>query len=91
MSGAPIGNSNAKQAKIWQQAIKRALARKANSNVDAGLDSLADQLVASGFSGEQWAILEIGNRMDGKPAQIIAGDDDLPPVKVDGAISLVRP
>lgn len=27
----------------------------------------------------------------GKPAQVIAGDDDMPPVRVKGAIELVRP
>lgn len=69
MAGAPTGNQNARKAKIWQQAIKRALARKVNSTVDAGLDSLADKLVEAGLNGDQWALIEIGNRMDGRPAQ----------------------
>ena len=65
---APLGNQNAKQAKIWQQALKRALARRANSTVDRGLDDLADKVLDIAFAGESWAIQEVGNRMDGKPA-----------------------
>ena len=75
---APVGNQNARKAKIWEQAIKRALARKANSTVDNGLDALADQLVAAAASGEAWALKEVGDRLDGKPAQVIAGDSDSP-------------
>jgi len=90
--GAPAGNQNAKSAKRWQSAITRALAKAAGGEgLEAGLDKLAEKLVSAAESGEQWALLEIGNRLDGKPAQVIAGDDDLPPVKVKGAIELVRP
>ena len=83
MAGAPTGNQNARNAKIWQQAIKRALARRANSTVDDGLDELADKIVGAAMLGEQWAILEIGNRMDGKPAQTIGGDPDSPPLQIE--------
>lgn len=80
--GAPVGNQNARNAKVWQQAIKRALARASGKNVDAGLDVLADKVVSAAQMGEQWAIKEIGERLDGKPAQVIVGDDDLPPIQV---------
>lgn len=81
--GAPAGNQNAKVAKRWQSAITRALAKiSEGQGVEAGLDKLADQLVQAAVKGEQWAMLEVGNRLDGKPAQIIAGDDDLPPVGI---------
>jgi hypothetical protein len=89
---APIGNQNARKAKIWEQAIKRALARKANSTVDNGLDLLADQIVAQAAAGEAWALKEVGDRLDGKPAQaIIGGDEGDPPLKLKGVIELVRP
>lgn len=72
--GAPEGNENAKNGKIWQQAIKRALARKAESNVDKGLDKIADKLVdAAADKGDQWAIKEIGDRIDGKSVQAVEG------------------
>jgi hypothetical protein len=87
---APEGNQNAKKAKIWEQALKRALARKANSTVDNGLDILADKVVSAAASGEAWALKEVGDRMDGKPTTVIGGDDELPPVQL-GVIELVRP
>lgn len=74
--GAPIGNQNGRKAKIWEQAIKRALARKANSTVDNGLDSLADKIVEAAASGDAWALKEIGDRLDGKPAQAVTVDGD---------------
>lgn len=80
MAGAPIGNQNAKNAKLFQQALKRALARKTSTNVDAGLDKGAEKLVDAFFAGEQWAIKEVADRIDGKPAQqmTVAGDPDNP-------------
>lgn len=79
---APVGNKFAAKAKIWEQAIKRALARKSNDSIDKGLDSLADKLVAAAENGDQWALREIGDRLDGKPAQAIVGDDDAPPIRI---------
>jgi hypothetical protein len=86
VAGAPLGNQNAKNAKIFQQAIKRALARASNATVDAGLDRGCDALVAAFFAGEQWAIKEVADRLDGKPAQAIVGDSEADPI----GISLVR-
>lgn len=92
MAGAPIGNANAKNAKRWQSAVTRALARLSEgAGVEAGLDRLADQLVSAAAAGEQWALKEVGDRLDGKPAQIIAGDDELPPLQIDGRIKLIKP
>jgi hypothetical protein len=41
--------------------------------------------------GDKDSWQEIGNRLDGKPAQVIIGDDDEPPITVRGVIELVRP
>lgn len=77
--GGQLGNNNASKGKPWEAAIKRALARYSNNNIAKGLDKLADQLVkAAGDKGDQWAIREIGDRMDGKPAQSIVGEDGGP-------------
>ena len=78
--GAPVGNQNARQAKIWQQAIKRALARLSNESVDKGLDLIADKLVASAAEGDLAATREIAERMDGKAAQslMLSGEDGGP-------------
>jgi hypothetical protein len=78
MAGAPIGNQNAARAKRWREAILRALARKASS-VDDGLDKAADKLVTLAIDdGDKWALEELGDRIDGKPAQVIVGDDESP-------------
>jgi hypothetical protein len=87
--GAPLGNKNAARAKKWREAILRALARKSGS-VDAGLDAAADKLVILAVDdGDKWALEEIGNRLDGKPAQAIVGDDDAPPVNVVAKVERV--
>jgi hypothetical protein len=88
--GAPIGNQNAKRAQKWREALARALSRKAGT-VDQGLDKIADGVVGLACDGEQWAIIEIGNRLDGKPAQAIevSGDEDRPLML--GVVKLVRP
>ena len=69
---APTGNSNAKKGKEWFDALrKECVQRKA-------LDEIAKVVVDKALAGEVWAIQEIGNRMDGKPAQSVAlsGDAD---------------
>ena len=90
--GAPVGNKNASRAKKWREAIMRALARKADS-VDSGLDKAADKLVALAIDeGDRWAIDHIADRLDGKPAQAIVGDDDFAPIALrEIVIRSVRP
>ena len=81
-SGAPLGNQNAARAKRWREAVLRALSR-ANGNVDAGLDTAADKLVALAADGDKWAIDHIADRLDGKPKQesILSGDEEGGPVR----------
>jgi hypothetical protein len=90
--GSPYGNQHAAKAKRWQKAIERALSRYTEQNIDAGLDLAADRLVKLAIEdGARWAIEEIGNRIEGKAVQPIAGDDEHPPVQIKGVIDLVRP
>lgn len=75
-TGGQPGNQNAKKAKVWTEAIKRALARYSGQSVDAGLDKLADKLVKAAMElDDQTAaaiIMEkIGDRIEGKPAQSV--------------------
>jgi hypothetical protein len=72
--GGQPGNQNARKAKIWEQALKRALARYSGSTVDAGLDRLADRMVKAAVESEDHAAAvmiaeRIGDRLDGKPHQ----------------------
>ncbi len=80
MAGAPEGNTNAQKYKIWADAIKRAISRRAEGNLNHGLDTLADKFVVSCLAGEQWALKELGDRLDGKPAQahVGGGAEDAP-------------
>ncbi len=80
---APTGNQNAAKAKIWQLALKRALSRYSGKDVDAGLDKLADKVVKAAMeTDDQWPIMEIANRCDGKPAQSVSvsGEEGGPPI-----------
>lgn len=79
--GAPVGNRNAAKEKRWGSAITRVLARKSEGRgVDGGLDDAAEKLVCAALAGEQWALIELGNRIDGKSAQslTVGGDEDNP-------------
>lgn len=77
LSGGQPGNQNAAKSKPWQNALRRALARKAGE-VDLGLDGIADQVVADAYAGDKDAWKEIAERIDGKVAQSITGPDDGP-------------
>lgn len=79
--GAPLGNENSAKGKEFRQALRRALARKANAtDYRKGLDEVADALVKAGCAGEQWAVKEIADREDGRPVQAITGEDGGPVV-----------
>lgn len=63
--GAPKGSRNAAKGKEWFDAIrKECVQRKA-------LEQIAKVVVDKAIAGEQWAVTEIGNRFDGKPAQAV--------------------
>jgi hypothetical protein len=89
---APVGNQNAKKARLWADAIRRAVARRAGGDLSVGLDTLADKLIAAVETGDLPALKEFGDRMDGKPAQaIIGGDEDDPPIVHRIERVIVRP
>lgn len=92
---APIGNQNAARAKVWRAAIERALERRTQSRTDGikEIDALADKLLTLVAAGDLPALKEFGDRIDGKPAQAIVGDNDADPVSVVAKIerAIVRP
>lgn len=92
--GAPVGNRNAAKAKVWRSAIERALERRSASRADGikEIDALADELLKLVAAGDLGALKEFGDRMDGKPAQAIVGEDENGnQVPFKGVIELVRP
>ena len=90
--GAPEGNQNAAKGRRWRNAIEKALERRSKVDAQEALIELAEKLLAAADNGDAWALKELGDRYDGRPAQaIIGGDEDDPAIKVIGEISLVRP
>lgn len=82
--GAPIGNNNAGKAKRWSAAIDRALGKRAEGqslkDAQEALDELAGKLLEAADNGDGWALKELGDRIEGKPAQSVtlSGDEDHP-------------
>jgi hypothetical protein len=60
---APPGNKFAAKGKMWFDALRKECVQR-----DA-LSKLATVVVDEALKGERWAVEEIGNRLDGKPAQ----------------------
>jgi len=65
------------KAKSWTAAIERAILRMANEDPQA-LEKLASKLVNLASNGDLGALKEIGDRIEGKPTQMIAGDPEQP-------------
>lgn len=74
-SGNPEG---AKKHKVFYAALNRAIAQEDGKRVREAAEKLLDLAAA----GEAWAIKELRDTLDGKPAQTIAGDPDAPPAFV---------
>ncbi len=90
---APEGNNNALKGKPWRDAINRALARRAEDHtVEGGLNNLADKFLTACEDGDQWALKELGDRVEGKSAQSIthAGDENHP-LQMIGNVILRKP
>jgi hypothetical protein len=62
-TGAPLGNRRAAKGKDWFDALRKECVQRGS------LAKIAAKVVDAAEAGEQWAIAEIGNRFDGKPAQ----------------------
>ena len=65
MAGAPLGNTNALKGKIWNDTLRKAIVQDDRNRLWRAAQSLLDQA----SQGEQWAIKELADRLDGKSAQ----------------------
>lgn len=71
--GAPKGNTNSsKNNRLWAETIRRAVTQ---SNAER-LRRIAEALLDQAEQGNIQAIKEIGDRLDGKAAQMIVGAGD---------------
>lgn len=72
-AGAPEGNKNATKNRPWAEAINRALLSEDGKKLRA----LADKIIDKALEGDVQALKEVGDRMDGKPAQALEHSGDL--------------
>lgn len=70
LGGAPVGNDNAKKAKIWSEALRKHITQ----NHD--LPKLAKALVNKALEGDVTAMKEIGDRLEGKVVQRVEGSGE---------------
>ena len=64
--GAPVGNKNAANAKVWRAAIERALDARGAGDRRVALNTLAAKLLDKCEEGDLGALKELGDRLDGK-------------------------
>jgi len=72
---APPGNQFAVKAKRWSLAIDKALENRCKGDGIKALENLAEKLLAACEQGDITALKELGDRLEGKPAQAITGAD----------------
>lgn len=66
--GAPLGNTNArKENRLWRETIHRVVTQEDSKRLRAA----AEKLVELAEQGDVAALRELGDRIDGKPAQSI--------------------
>jgi hypothetical protein len=74
--GAPVGNQNAAKSRVFSDALRRAIAQDDGKRIRDAAEKMLD-LAAQ---GEPWAVREVFDRLEGKPAQgvTVSGDEDNP-------------
>ena len=88
---APAGNQYAARAKQWTAAIERALEKRKGTRVEA-LDELAEKLLAKCDEADMGALRELGDRLEGKPGQVIdLGSDPARPLLHKLIREIVKP
>ncbi len=87
--GGQPGNTNATKGKVWIGALNRAIAQDDGKK----LREAADKLLELAAEGDVAAIRELGDRLDGKPAQSVtlAGDPENPITVQEITRQVVKP
>ena len=80
MAARKTPSGGGKPDKLWRDALQRAVKREiddADGKPTKALEVMADKTVKKAVEGDMAAIKEIGDRLDGRPAQQIQamGDD----------------
>jgi hypothetical protein len=85
------GRSGPKQEKPWRDALMLAVNEAAADQDQKKLRKIAEKCVEAALEGRMDAIKEIGDRLDGKPAQALTGDDGGPIALAGLTVTFVRP
>jgi hypothetical protein len=80
---AAKGNQYAARGRVWRDAIDRAMEIRGAGDRMAALNELAARLIEKAAEGDMSALKELGDRLDGKSVQPIAGDAEGPPVALE--------
>ena len=82
-----IGNDfSSKNNRLWRETLRRVAAQNPDK-----LRRIAEALYGKAEQGDVAAIKEIGDRLDGKPTQTIAGDQDNPLTITEIVHRIVKP
>lgn len=70
--------AGSKGEKFWADAVRRAVFRRMEDieGKPQKIERLADKLVDAGMAGDIAALKEIGDRLDGRPAQALSVGSD---------------
>ena len=89
--GAPVGNRNAAKAKIWTDAVRRALEKRSRLEQRDILEECAYALIDACLEKDVPALKELGDRLEGKVVQRIeATGEDGDPIKTSITVSFVN-
>lgn len=79
-TGGQPGNQNAVGKRPFWSAVNEVLKQRGGVDKAKGLQAIAEKLITAAEEGEQWAIKELADRLDGKAAQqvILASDPEAP-------------
>jgi hypothetical protein len=69
--GAPLGSTNRRNGREWSEALRRAMAHRAEGDYRGTLLKIADAVVAKALEGDPIAWREISEREEGKTAQAV--------------------
>lgn len=69
--GGQPGNQNAVAKRPFWASVNRVLQTKTGTAKISALDEIATKLIEAAQAGEQWAIKELADRLDGKAVQQI--------------------
>ena len=86
--GGQPGNQNAVKGKLWNDALRRAIAQDDKNRIR----SAVEKLLTLAADGEPWAIKELADRLDGKPKQeTVLENSDGSPLLAGIQVTFVKP